>query len=130
MRTAMRANIIVVDDDKAVRDSLKFSLELDGHTVHTCDGARSLLAYPGLKDAACVVMDYHMPGTDGLGLHKALKAQGLRVPVIMITSSVTSDLCQRARAAGIFSVVEKPLEDGVLQRQVHTALAASCSSSP
>ena len=57
--------IIVVDDDPAVRDSLKFSLELEGLTVHTCDSGKSLLDHPQLKQAGCVVLDYKMPEMDG-----------------------------------------------------------------
>ena len=91
--------IIVVDDDKAVRDSLKFSLQLDGMNVHVCDSADSLLKCPVLNDAACLVVDYRMPETDGFVLSEKLTARGIAVPRILITAPVTSAVRSRAKAA-------------------------------
>jgi FixJ family two-component response regulator len=115
-------NVIVVDDDKAVRDSLKFSLELDGLQVHACDSAKSLLDYPGLTDADCLVVDYRMPETNGLDLRKELAARRIMTPTILITAPVSNELRRRAKAAGFITVLEKPLLDDVLVRNVHAAI--------
>jgi two-component system, LuxR family, response regulator FixJ len=117
-----KKTIIVVDDDEAVRESLKFSLELDGLTVHAFDGAESLLRYPGLKKAACLVLDNRMPDTDGFALRKKLAARGLSMPLILITAPVSSELHRRARNAGFFAVLEKPLLGNVLLENVHAAI--------
>jgi FixJ family two-component response regulator len=114
--------IIVVDDDKAVRDSLKFSLQLDGMDVHVCDSADALLKYSGLGDAACLVVDYRMPETDGFVLGEKLAKRGVAVPRILITAPVSSALRHRAKAAGYFAVLEKPLLDDVLLRNVRAAI--------
>lgn len=114
--------IIVVDDDKAVRESLKFSLQLDGMDVHVCDGVASLLKYPGLDDAACLVLDYRMPEADGFVVHEKLAARGVSAPQILITAPVSSALRHRAKAAGFFAVLEKPLLDDVLLRNVRAAI--------
>jgi two-component system response regulator FixJ len=118
-----KKTIIVVDDDEAVRDSLKFSLELQGLKVHACDSAESLLRYPGLKEAACLVLDYRMPEVDGFALRKRLAARGLSMPLILITAPVSSELHRRARNAGFFAVLEKPLLDNALLENVHAAIA-------
>jgi two-component system response regulator FixJ len=114
--------IIVVDDDKAVRDALKFSLQLDGMDVHVCDGADSLLKYPDLDAAACLVVDYRMPDVDGFALSEELSARGVSVPRILITAPVSSALRRRAEAAGFFAVLEKPLLDNILLQNVHAAI--------
>lgn len=122
--TGLRKDVVLVDDDKAVRDSLKFALELDGLHVHACDSADSALAFPGLRDAACLVVDYKMPHMDGLALLRAIAAGGHCPPAIMITAPLTDMLRQRALATGFFSVLEKPLLNNVLERAVHAAMDA------
>ena len=113
---------IVVDDDKAVRDSLKFSLQLDSMDVHVCDGADALLEYPDLDDAACLVVDYRMPEMDGFALSEKLAARGVSVPRILITAQVSGALCRRAKAAGYFAILEKPLLGDILLQNVHAAI--------
>ena len=114
--------IIVVDDDQAVRDALKFSLTLDGMDVHVCENAASLLEYPGLDNAACLVVDYRMPEADGFELSERLTIRGIDVPRILITSPVDKALVRRARDAGFFAVLEKPLLENVLQSHVQAAI--------
>lgn len=116
--------IVVVDDDQAVRDSLKFSLELDGLSVHVCDSADALLTFPGLADAACLVLDYRMPKVDGFQLSERLAAGGISVPRILITAPLSNALRDRAKAAGFFATLEKPLLDNVLLDNVHAAMAS------
>ena len=106
--------ILVVDDDRAVRDSLKFALELDGLSVHTCASGAELLEHPQLGQARCLVLDYKMPAMDGFQALEALERRGIHLPAILITSSVTDGLRARARKAGIAHILEKPLLDGAL----------------
>ena len=58
--------VLVVDDDLAVRESLKFALELEGLEVHACAGGADLLDHPQLMHAACLVVDYQMPANGWL----------------------------------------------------------------
>jgi FixJ family two-component response regulator len=116
--------VVLVDDDKAVRDSLKFALELCGLYVRTCDGPHSALAYPGLRDAACLVVDYRMRGMDGIALYRTLAAKGRCPPVIMITAPLTDELRTQAAELGFFSILEKPLLDNILERNVRAAIGA------
>jgi len=106
--------ILIVDDDPAVRDSLKFSLELEGFEVHTCRDGAELLAHPCLLKSDCIVLDYKMPGLDGLNVLRQLGERQVTVPVIMITGPVTENLRDRAIRAGASLVLEKPLLDGAL----------------
>ena len=79
--------ILVVDDERAVRDSLRRALELQGYEVELAsDGAEALerLAANGQPDA--VVLDILMPGIDGLEVCRQIRRRGYGIPVLMLTA--------------------------------------------
>jgi len=125
----MRQDIVlVVDDDFAVRDSLKFALEIEGLTVHACSGGAELLAHPELLQARCIVLDYKMPLMDGFSVLERLTALNLHIPVIVITAHATQGLRDRAAQAGIQHVLEKPLFNGSLLDSIHAVLGRGKAS--
>jgi two-component system, LuxR family, response regulator FixJ len=114
--------VLIVDDDHAVRDALQFALRLDGFDVHLYASGRELLAVSELPRAVCVVIDEIMPVMDGFELLKRLRARHVTLPTILMTSHLTPRLEARATAAGIRSVLEKPLLDNVLTESVQAIL--------
>lgn len=114
--------VMVVDDDRAVRASLKFALQLDGLAVRTCDSGLKLLRSNGLAEVDCLVLDCKMPDMDGFAVLAELAARDVAVPVVLITAPVTDKLRQQAKRAGAFSVLEKPLLDGILVDHVRRAV--------
>ena len=81
-----RARVLVVDDDRAVRDSLRRSLEFNGYSVDVAaDGAEALARVPVIGPDA-IVMDVMMPRLDGLEATKALRAAGNDVPILVLTA--------------------------------------------
>ncbi len=105
--------IIVVDDDVAVRNSLKFSLEVEGFAVRVYSGGIELLNDAELPGSGCLVVDQNMPGMNGLDLVAQLRARGVAVPAILITSYPTLALRERAAKVGV-AIVEKPFLGTVL----------------
>ena len=78
--------ILVVDDDRAVRDSLRRSLEFNGYTVEiAADGAEALAVVPR-TDPDVIVMDVMMPRLDGLEATRALRSAGNDVPILVLTA--------------------------------------------
>jgi FixJ family two-component response regulator len=107
----------VVDDDPAVRNSLKFSLEIDGFVVRAYGDAKALLTETELSRFNCLVVDQNMPGTSGLDLVAELRRRGVVVPVILITSHPPKVLVARAGEAGV-PIVEKPLLGNALLEKI------------
>lgn len=121
--TSGKARVHLVDDDRAVRDSLKFALELEGLAVQTWESGVHLLSDGDLSAADCLVLDCKMPGLDGFALIEALEGRKVNLPIIMITAPVTDAVRRKALAAGVYCVLEKPLLDSILSDTVHRALA-------
>ena len=115
--------VLIVDDDAAVRSSLKFALEVEGLSVRLYDGPAALLADRDLPKCGCLVVDYRMPGMDGLQLVETLRDQDVVLPVILITARTSKQLCRSAIRLGIRYVLEKPLSDGTLVESIRSALA-------
>ena len=81
-----KPRVLVVDDDKAVRDSLRRSLEFNGYDVHLAnDGAEALAGIASVAPDV-VVMDVMMPRLDGLETTRALRSAGNDVPIIVLTA--------------------------------------------
>ena len=102
-----RPIIAVVDDDAAVRNSLKFSLEIDGFAIRTYASAEELLGSGNLDSFQCLVVDQDMPRMTGLELVTTLREQGVKVPALLISGRPTPAIRRQASFAGI-PVVEKP----------------------
>jgi len=78
--------ILVVDDDRAVRDSLRRSLEFNGYSVDlAADGAEALARVPQINPDA-IIMDVMMPRLDGLEATRALRSAGNDVPILVLTA--------------------------------------------
>jgi two-component system, OmpR family, response regulator MprA len=101
--------ILVVDDERAVRESLQRALELEGYHVELAgDGEEALdrLASPSPPDAA--ILDVLMPGIDGLELCRRLRAAGNPLPVLMLTARAEVDSRVAGLDAGADDYLPKP----------------------
>ena len=102
-------SVFVVDDDDAVRDSLKTLLELQSFAVSTFETCHDFLN-SDFADAACLVLDIHLPGMSGLDLMEALKRDKRSLPTILITARCDTAIRDRARALGAVALLEKPID--------------------
>lgn len=110
-----RGAVAIVDDDPGVLDSLKFLLEVTGHAVVTYDSAAAFLEDRGTRPA-CLVVDHFMPHMTGLDLVARLRLEGADLPVLLITSSPSPAIIERAAQLAIDTVLEKPLDEHDLLR--------------
>jgi two-component system response regulator FixJ len=106
--------VCIVEDDAAVRNALKFALEIEGLSVRTYDGPVSFLEEQDLPSLRCLIVDYRMPVMDGLELTAAVRERGMTGSVIMITGRASKGLREQAAKLGIRHLLEKPLSDSAL----------------
>jgi two-component system, LuxR family, response regulator FixJ len=111
--------VVVVDDDPAVCNSLKFSLELEGFAVRAYRSAAELLLDGALDDCNCFVIDQRMPGMNGMELIAKLRDRRIPAPAILILSQPNAALKERAALANI-PIVEKPLLGNALLEQIRS----------
>jgi two-component system response regulator MprA len=82
----MDMRVLVVDDDPAVRDSLARTLRFEGHEVETAADGGEALAAVAVREPDAMILDVSMPVLDGLGTCQRLRADGILVPVLMLTA--------------------------------------------
>jgi two-component system, LuxR family, response regulator FixJ len=114
--------ILVVDDDEAVRDSLRNMMKSEGFEVRAFSNGHDLLNETSLPAIGCLVVDYHMPAMNGLELVSALRGRGVSIPAILATGNPTKYVRDRAAAIAVL-VVEKPRLGSDLLNCVREAVA-------
>ena len=101
--------ILVVDDERAVRESLRRALELEGYQVDLAeDGEEALRRIAGMAAPDAVILDVLMPGIDGLEVCRRLRADDNSVPVLMLTARAEVDSRVAGLDAGADDYLAKP----------------------
>ncbi|NKY98355.1 response regulator transcription factor [Nocardiopsis alborubida] len=104
------ATVLVADDDRAIRDSLERALQLEGYRVRTVpDGVQALAAVHS-DPVDLLVLDVMMPGVDGLGVARVLRAERDRTPILMLTARVETPDRVAGLDAGADDYLAKPFE--------------------
>jgi len=112
----------VVDDERAMRESLAFLLESAGIKTHTYESGPQLLRAAGALAPGCIVTDVRMPEMNGLELVRALKSQDVAHPVIVITGHGDIPLAVEAMREGVVDFIEKPFDDELILAAIRKAL--------
>lgn len=112
----------IVDDDEAVRASLKMMLESAGYRARTWSSAVEVLqALPGLE-RGCLIVDVRMPVMDGLTLLTELRARKVKLPIIVITGHGDIRMAVRAMRTGAVDFIEKPFAKEEIVESLRVAL--------
>lgn len=114
--------VYVVDDDAAMRKSLRWLVESVGLKVETYSSATEFLDAVKPSMHGCIVLDVRMPGLSGLDLQEQLKKDQVTMPVIIITGHADVPMAVRALKSGAYDFIEKPFNDQVLLERVQKAL--------
>ncbi|MFP4145001.1 MAG: response regulator FixJ [Phycisphaeraceae bacterium] len=115
--------VAVIDDDRAVRDSLQWLLESGGLQIRAFATAQDFLAaLEGGHRPGAALVDVRLPGMSGLDLQQRLNEMGLCLPVVIITGHGDVPVAVRAMKAGAVDFIEKPFNDQVLLDRVQEAL--------
>ena len=118
----VRPSIFVVDDDSAVRDSLKLLLRSVGQAVETYGSGQEFLDGYNDDRAGCLVLDIRMPGMSGLELQQKLNERHSILPIIFITGHGDVPMAVEAMQAGAVDFIQKPFRDQDLIDRINQAL--------
>jgi two-component system, LuxR family, response regulator TtrR len=117
--------VFVVDDDEAVRDSLRWLLEGQGFRVTAFDSAERFLSSIPTETtgmiSGCLIADVRMPGMTGIELHDELIRRSIELPLIFITGHGSVPMAVNSMKKGAVDFLEKPFNDEQLCLLVSTA---------
>ena len=113
MTEARRKKVAVIEDDDGVRHSLRFLLEIVGHVVEEFASVAAFLKAE-IDEMACVIADHNMPHMTGLELVERLRANGIGIPVLLVTAALSPVIVARAAELGVERVLEKPPDEQAL----------------
>ena len=112
-----QATVLIIDDDPAVRNSLKFALEVAGFSVRAYQTGAELLQDTDIPDDGCLVVDYKLPEMNGLDLLVELTRRKIDLPEILITAHPNAAVRDLAARAGVH-LIEKPLLNDMLFQSI------------
>jgi FixJ family two-component response regulator len=124
--TAQRDDMVfIIDDDATVRRALGRLLRAVGYSFECFPSARTFLSRPPPAGPSCVILDYRMPGLDGLELQRALAAAGRDESIIFITGHGDIPTCANAMKAGAIDFLPKPFRNEDLLDAIARSLKRS-----
>jgi two-component system nitrogen regulation response regulator NtrX len=105
----MKARILVVDDEPAIRETMRMILEYDGHEVLTAGSGPEALTIAERESPDLAFLDIKMPGIDGLEVLSRLRGTNETLPVVIVSAHGTASTALEAGRLGAFRFIEKPL---------------------
>ncbi len=115
----MALKVLIVDDTEHVRQMLGDMLELDGfEVVGLCPDGETAEMVVGERDPDVIVLDYKMPGRDGLSTARTIRATRTNQAIILYSAYVDEALADKARAAGVTLTIGKVEGLGQLERHI------------
>jgi two-component system response regulator FixJ len=116
--------IMIVDDDPAVRDALSMVFSLEGYHVTSFGDGQSLLSATRLRTPSCIILDVHMPGRSGLDILRELNAQDCAAPIFIISGQGDIPMAVDAIKNGALDFIEKPFNAETVVSRVRDAIEA------
>jgi len=114
--------VIIVDDDRAVRDALDSLLRSVGLATRLYGSSAEMLAGNQASEAACIVLDVRLPGVGGLEFQEQLRRDGSAAPIVFMTGHGDIPMTVRAMKAGAVDFLAKPFRDQDMLDAVSTAI--------
>nr|WP_281380094.1 response regulator [Prosthecomicrobium pneumaticum] len=127
----VKPTIVIVEDDKAVRESLRMVLETYGYAVEDFASGEAFLDQQEIGDDRFVVIDAGLPGASGLetlarmrarngGLETLarMRARNVGLPSVVVSARSDDEMARRARRAGALALLDKPIDIDALLRAI------------
>jgi two-component system response regulator FixJ len=117
-----KANVYIVDDDFAMRDSVELLLNAHGYETRAFRSGPEFLQMAQFMPHGCLLIDLRMPEMDGLELQEQLKLRKISFPLIVMTGHADVTTAVRAMRDGAADFVEKPFLDHTILASIENAL--------
>src|SRR5687768_2289020 len=121
----MKSRILVIDDEAAIRDSMRMILEYEGYEFVGASAGQEGLGLIERESPDLVFLDIKMPGLDGLEVLPRIRAIDESLPVVMISGHATVSTAVEATKLGAFDFIEKPLASERVLVTIRNALDRS-----
>jgi FixJ family two-component response regulator len=116
------ATVFVVDDEEGIRNALRRVFRAAGLKVEDYGSARDFLEHYRTEQFGCLILDLRMPDMSGLELQEALRARGIRIPVIFLTGTSDVAMAVAAMRNGAVDFLEKPFDNADLVSRTRKVL--------
>lgn len=119
------ATVFIVDDERAIRDSLTLMIEQENIATKMFENAESFLAQIETETLGCAILDVRMPGMDGLQIQKELLKRNIILPIIFLTGHGDIPMSVSAIKTGAVDFLTKPVKREKLLASIHNAILES-----
>jgi FixJ family two-component response regulator len=116
-----KPHVCILEDDAAVRDSLRLMLERNGFSTRTFSSPNEFLMSREMDAYDCLIIDFGLPGMNGLELLELLRARTCWTPAILIAASADAQTEPRMRKAGASELLMKPIAPDLLLTAIRKA---------
>ncbi|MGZ6009151.1 MAG: response regulator transcription factor [Rhizomicrobium sp.] len=120
--TGHKPLVCVLEDDAAVRDSLRLMLERNGYSVQTFNSPNDFLLTKEIDRFNCLVLDFQLPGMNGLELLELLRLRAYSKPAILIAAGPDPQLASRMKKVCVIDFLRKPIAPDTLLGALRTAI--------
>ena len=116
-------NILLIDDDEWIRDSMRVFFETEGCRITALETAEEALEMIHRQDYDIVICDYKLPGLNGLALLKEVRQAQSDALTILITAYKTADLVSEAKNIGVHAFIAKPFNSETIEASLSHLIA-------
>lgn len=116
------AEILIVEDDKAIQNLLKIALKQEGHTVATVGSAREGIDYAVKNIVDLIILDLGLPDMDGINVVQAVRGFNEKIPIIVVSARDDENEKINCLDAGVNDYVQKPFSSAELMARVRAGL--------
>jgi two-component system response regulator GlrR len=116
--------LVIVEDDAFISESLKMYFSLQNEVLLFSDAESALAAADQFAGVNVFIMDYRLPGKDGVELFQQLRLRYPKAKYVLITGEMSYDLAESTRRLGFDALILKPFDFGILEDNLSTLVAA------